>query len=62
MRRKAGLKVFMPGSTVFAKGKNGKEESIKGSDIGYQVTVSGNIQEILDNQNASRSCGRTFRE
>lgn len=35
------------------KEKNGKEESIKGSDIGYQVTVSGNIQEILDNQNAS---------
>ena len=35
------------------KEKNGKEESVKGSDIGYQVTVSGNIQEILDNQNAS---------
>ena len=39
--------------TLRIKEKGGKEESIKGSDIGYQVTVSGSIQEILDSQNAS---------
>ena len=39
--------------TLNIKEKGGKEESIKGSDIGYQVTVSGSIQEILDSQNAS---------
>ena len=47
--------------TSHIKEKGGKEESIKGSDIGYQVTVSGSIQEILRQSECLRPCGRTFR-
>ena len=51
---KARIEGFYAGEyTLRIKEKGGKEESIKGSDIGYQVTVSGSIQEILDSQNAS---------
>ena len=51
---KARIEGFYAGEyTLNIKEKGGKEESIKGSDIGYQVTVSGSIQEILDSQNAS---------
>lgn len=59
---KARIEGFYAGEyTLNIKEKGGKEESIKGSDIGYQVTVSGSIQNILDSQNATRPCSRTFR-
>ena len=62
---KARIEGFYAGEyTLRIKEKGGKEESIKGSDIGYQVTVSGSIQEILDSQNAYPKhlldCGFTF--
>ena len=51
---KARIEGFYAGEyTLNIKEKGGKEESIKGSDIGYQVTVSGSIQNILDSQNAT---------
>ena len=51
---KARIEGFYAGEyTLNIKEKGGKEESIKGSDIGYQVTVSGSIQDILDSQNAT---------
>ena len=51
---KARIEGFYAGEyTLNIKEKGGKEESIKGSDIGYQVTVSGSIQNILDSQNVT---------
>ena len=51
---KARIEGFYAGEyTLNIKEKGGKEESIIGSDIGYQVTVSGSIQDILDSQNAT---------
>ena len=51
---KARIEGFYAGEYILnIKEKGGKEESIKGSDIGYQVTVSGSIQNILDSQNAT---------
>lgn len=55
---KSQIESFYAGQyTLTVLEKNGKKETIKGSDIGFQVSVPDGLQAILDQQNVT---GRNF--
>ncbi len=55
---KGQIESFYAGQyTLTVLERNGKEETIRGSDIGFQVSLPDSLQAILDEQNAT---GRNF--